>query len=258
MARTMKTVPSPDNAYFISKFQEEKLIPLINITRKLLSCNLLHQLTLLPLLARIFQSDDVSFSLMDIVVAGLCQSNVYEKIPIALYHKINSILPLDKELNLRDSVFETRLVEEEDRNEDEQTTKKKKKLPMTLLRIPADLQCHIFQYLRFNELAKVQKLCRAICIAARNPSAIYLMTFHPRLAKKVQFQQECYSRPKKLMIQSSWMTNAYLETEPIVGNTKWGNHVIDLEISKYDRSADMVFRKLERCKISKDNTTRRD
>ena len=251
MALGRTTVPSPDNAYFISKFKEEKLIPLITVTRKLSSCDLHHQLKVLPHLARIFQSYEVPVPWMENIVKELCQSDVYKEIPTALYDQINSILPSDEELNLRDSVHESRLVvEEEDQSEDGQSIKKKKKLPMTLLRIPTDLQCHMFHYLLLNELANVQKVCRAMCIAARNPSAIYSMQFNPRLAKKVQFQKECFSRPKKLMIHPSEREDAQSDTPPIIGNEKWGNHVIDLDISGYDKSADMVFRKLERCKIT--------
>ena len=249
MDRVGATVPSSDNAYFVSKFKEETLIPLLGVTRKLSSCNLHHQLKLLPHLARIFQSDEAPFSLMDIIVTGLCQSDVSDEIPVALYDEINSILPSDKELNLKDSVFESRLVEEQDQNEDGQAIKKMKKLPLTLLRIPADLQCHIFHYLHLNELANVQKLCRAMCIAARNPSAIYSVKFNPQLAKTVQFQNEFFSRPKKLMIRPS-VVDVRLLANPIIGNEKWGDHVIDLEITKYDRSEDMVFLKLQKCKIS--------
>ena len=242
----MTTVPTSANAHPISKLKEEKLIPLINVTRKLSSCDLYQQLKVLPHLARIFQSDEVSFSLMDIIVAGLCQSDIYEKIPSALCDEINSILPSDKELNLRDSVFESRLVEEQDPNEEVQTIKKNKKLPMTLLRIPTDVHCHIFHYLKFYELANVQTVCRAICIAARNPSAVHSMTLTPRFAEKVPFQNEYYSQPKKLKI---WDDGSYSVPNPLIGNAKWGNHVKDLEIFNYDRIADMVFRKLERCKL---------
>ena len=230
-----------------SQFKEEKLIPFAGVTRKLLSCDLDQQLKVLQEMVRIFQSDEVSYSLMDILVAGLRRSNAYQKIPNAMYQEIESILPSDKELSLKDSVYESRLVEENDRNEIGQTIKKKQKLPITLLRIPTDLQCHLFHYLHWKELKSVQKVCRALCIAARNPLAVNYLEFEPNSSRNGQYRNECYSRPRMLTIHPFFK---YLSTSALVGNEKWGLNVVDLRVEQFDGKVDAKFQKLEKCKIS--------
>ena len=199
-------------------------------------------------LARIFQSDEMSFSLMDILITGFCQRDIYEKIPDALYGEIDSILPSDKQLNLKDSVFESRLVEEEDdRDKSRQTLKNKKQPPMSLLRIPSDLQCHLFAYLHFKELANVQNVCRALCIAARNPSAVYALECNFQWSKKCPFQNECFSRPRMLNIRSCNRLEEDCFT--FIGNEKWGHHVVDLRIMRYSGIIDVKFQKLKKCEI---------
>ena len=236
----------------VSKFKEEKLISLLRLTRKLSSCKFHQHMKVMQQLAAVFQSDEVPFSLMDILITGLCQRRVYEAIPKTLYDEIDSILPSDKELNLKDSVFESRLVEEqEDVNYgDGQLPEKKKELSMTLLRVPTDLQCHLFHFLHFKDLTNVQTACRALCIAARNPSAVLSLKFNPRLAKMGQFQNECYSRPRMLTIGP---LNRLIVSHQLsyIGNEKWGNNVVDLRIRYYDADIDLTFPKLEKCEIAR-------
>ena len=248
----------------MAEFQEEKLIPLINVTRKLSLCNIDHQLQLLPQLARAFDTDKSPCSLMDIIAAGLCRRNIYEKIPAALYDQIQSILPSEKQLNLKDSVYESRLVETvDDRNENESAIKKKKKLPITLLRIPTDLQCHLFHYLQYKDLMEVQKVCRALCIAARNPSAVYLLQINPRFPELHHFHQEWFSRPKVLSLDRRHMMDFdhYLNfdaieaapAKPMIGNAKWGESVVEFRIPDSSEDIDLrnfvPFRKLKKCSI---------
>ena len=183
-----------------SKFKVEKFISLLHLTRKLSSCNFDKDMKLMQQLARIFQSDEVSFSLMDILITGFCQRSIYEKILKTLYHEIESILPSDKELNLKDSVFESRLIDEEEDPLEKGPDIKKKKLPMTLLRVPSDVQHHLFHFLHFKELTNIQRVCRALFIAARHPSAVLSLEFDRRLAVTGQYQNECYSRPRMLTI----------------------------------------------------------
>ena len=238
-------------ANITSKFKEEKLIPLIRVARKLLCCDLNQEVKVLRQLARVFQSQEVSFSLMDIIVAGLCRINVYDEIPTAVYEEIEDILPSDKELNLKDSVFESQLMEEQgDHDDNGQTIKKKKKLPITLLRIPTDLQCHLFHYLHSKELGNVQKVCRALCIAARNPSAVYSLEFKPNLSRKGHYQKECYSRPRMLTIDPCRRASYYSGDSELIGNGKWGNNVVDLWCTNFDGAFDVKFQKLEKCTIS--------
>ena len=246
----------------MAEFQEEKLIPLINVTRKLSLCNIDHQLQLLPQLARAFDTDKSPCSLMDIIAAGLCRRNIYEKIPAALYDQIQSILPSEKQLNLRDSVYESRLVETtKDHDEPESAINKRKKLPITLLRIPTDLQCHLFHYLQYKDLMKVQKVCRALCIAARNPSALYLLEINPRFPELHHFHQECFSRPKVLSLSRGHMIefdnyfnfDANESEKPMIGNAKWGESVVEFRIPDSSEDIDLrnfvPFRKLKKCSI---------
>ena len=213
----------------MAQFKKEGIIPLINVTRKLLSCNLDQQVQVLPQLARIFSSDELSLSLMDILVTGLLQQNVHEKITAELYEEIQSILPSDKLLNLEDSVYESRLVETPDNpNEDQQSIKKRKKLPLTLVRIPTDLQCHIFHYLHYKDLVRVQHVCRALCIAARNPSAIYQLPLNFHSTENHHFLKQCYSQPRSLEISSRG--NQSKPSQPLIVHSEWSQQVVDLRI----------------------------
>ena len=233
-----------------SKFNEEKLIPLIRLTRKLSSCREHQQMKVLRHLMKAFRSDEISFSLMDVIVSGLCRGKINRQIPSALYEEIDFILPADEDLNLKDSVFESQLVQEQgDRDENGQTIKRKKKLPITLLRIPTDLQCQLFHYLHWKELMSVQKVCRALCVAARNPSAMYSLEFKPSSSRNGKYQNECYSRPRKLIIVPCRRSSYYLSESALVGNEKWGNNVVDLCSTNFDGAFDVKFQKLENCSI---------
>ena len=257
----------------MAQFQEERLIRLLNVTRKLSLCNIDYQLQVLPQLARVFDTDAAPCSLMDIIVSGLCRRNIYEKISAALYDQIQSILPSEKQLNLKDSVYESRLVETVDeRNETESAIKKKRKLPITLLRIPTDLQCHLFHYLHYKDLMEVQKVCRALCIAARNPSALYSLEikyafeFNPRSPKTIidwpeihYFHQEWFSKPKVLSLHFDADAMEHAKLKLVIGNSKWGQNVVDLRMSDITEDLNLrklvPFQKLERCRIYRSIST---
>ena len=230
----------------MAQFKEEKLIPLINVTRRLLSCDLEQQFYVLQKLARIFDSHQVSLSLMDIIVTGLFNPKILERIPRNMYKEIQSALPSDKQLNLKDSVYESRLVDEhEDQDEEGRLIKKKKKLPMTLLRIPSDLQCHLFQFLRSSDLMQIQKVCRALFFEARNPNALYSLKVYNKCSTMNQYIKECYSRPTTLSIFSS---------KPFIGNAKWGESVVDMTVSSSNTQPITLrnfvpFRKLQKCSV---------
>ena len=162
----------------MASFKEEKLTPLIHVIRKLESCDADQRVKVLLRLPHIFQSHGKLELFQNIMVRGLCEGNVYDNIPTSLYEEMQSILPKDKDLDLKDSVYESRLVETpEDSDEDHKAKKekKKKKLPLSLLRIPTDLQCHLFHHLNITDLSRMQRVCRALCIAARNPLSLYLL-----------------------------------------------------------------------------------
>ena len=243
-------------------FKKEDLIPLIMISRKLLSCDLKHQSDVLLQLNRVLRSHETSISLMQIIVTGLFQRSVFEKIPAELYQEIRSILPLDKQLDLKDSVYESRLVEtpEDTNSEQESKDEEKEELPLTLVRIPTDLQNHLFHYLDFKDLVKVQGTCRALCIAARNPSALHklLISFGSTHGHYHQFVDECYSQPKLLRIQGyvhPFVHNGYQSMPRLIGNPKWADHVVDLFVNQASSDSRNVhldfkpFMKLKKCEI---------
>ena len=249
--------PKRHRSHSMAQFKEESLIPLINVTRKLLSCDMEQQLNALPKLARILSSHGASISLAEIIVTGLCQHSIYDRISKEIFAEIQSVLPSDKQLNLKDSMYESRLVDEqEDHHENGKSIKKKEKLPVTLLRIPGDLQCHIFQYLKLSDLQSVQKVCRALCFEARNPNALHSLTINPLCSKIAQFIDECYSRPTVLSLESWFPTNELRRqnsVRPLIGNVKWGEQVVDLNIEECEGNIDLCnlvpFRNLEKCNI---------
>ena len=102
---------------------------------------------------------------------------------------------------------------------------KKKKLPISLLRIPRDLQIHLFHYLTLEDLTKVQRVCRSLCIVARDPSSLYSLEFSTRCNVAHHFLSECYSKPKMLSVQG------YRANPLLICNEKWSRSVIDLSFS---------------------------
>ena len=223
----------------MTDFKPESLIPLIRATRKLKACDSQQQSQVLQQLPSILKIYESAPTLMDIIISGLCNQNIYERIPKALYDDLLSILPSDNQLNLTDTIYESRLVETPDNPVQGQQSKyKKKRLPLTLLHIPTDLQCHLFHFLNILELTKVQRVCRALCIAARNPSSLYLLYVNFRSTGNHHFVKRLYSQPKALLINArSWSSSNIPNPPPdppiqsLIGNTKWGEHVLDFGIS---------------------------
>ena len=221
--------------------EDEKLIPVIRLMRKLLSCNSDQKVLVLQRLVKIFESHEVSAILMDIIVAGLCHDNIYQKIPTAVYDEIQLILPSDKQLDLKDSVHTSQLVEEEDHQKQTvPSIKKEKTLPWTLLRVPTDVQCKLFQYLHFKDLINVQKVCRALCIETRNPLAIYRLDISPLFSRSASFaKKEWLSQPKVLSIDEFLPPHHHdikklKSPQPITGNDVWGKHVVELYVRSYN------------------------
>ena len=233
----------------MTAFFPEKLVPFIRVTRGLRACDNQQQFNVLQQLPELFKKHDVTSVLTDIILAGIRNPKFYKKIPAALLVNINASLPSDDQLHLKDSIYESRLVEEP--NEDKAAINhKKKRLPLNLLRIPSDLQYHLFHFLNYKELTSVQKVCRALCIAARNPSSIYSMELdHKSYSGNHKLLSEWLSRPRSLGI-FLWRTTT--SPDLIVGNTKWGQQVTHLSIS-CARGVDLQnlghFDNLTKCEI---------
>ena len=203
----------------------EKLVPFIRAVRKLKACDSQQHLNILQQVPQIFNIFPSIPNSTEIIFARICHPDFYEKISTALYHDIESNLPSDDELVLRDTVYESRLVQTPENQQGEQssTDERQRTLPLTMLRIPSDVQFHIFHFLDYKHLAIVQKSCRALCIAARNPLSLHTMLIssesHPKMFS------EWLSRPTTLIIKPRWHVLA-----PLTGNAKWGQYVRELLI----------------------------
>lgn len=151
----------------MTDFKPERLIPLIRVTRKFTACDTQQKLKVLQQLPSVFNAHQSMSLLSDIIVSGLFDRNIYEKISEDLYAAIATIFPSDDELHLTDSVYESQLKETpEDPNAEEPTNQKTKKLPLTLLRIPTDLQYRFLHCLDYKDLITAQKVCRAVFFVA--------------------------------------------------------------------------------------------
>ena len=217
----------------MTAFFPEKLVPFIRVKRGLKACDTQQQFKVLQQLPQLFKKHDVTSVLTDIILAGICNAKFYEKIPAALLVDINASLPSDDQLHLKDSIYHSRLVENPNENK-VATNQKRTKLPLTLLRIPSDLQYHLFHFLDFKELMNVQKVCRALCIAARNPSSIYSMKLeYESYSGNHKLLSEWLSRPRSLDIRL-WAPES---PDLIIGNTTWGQQVTHLSIATFGRRA---------------------
>ena len=222
----------------------EKIIPLIHIKRKVLACNSRQQLAALKQLPEIFESQRLTSVLTDIIFSGICNRDFYDRISPELYHEIEAVLPEDNQLDLKDSIYESQMLELP-------ANRRKKRLPLTLLRIPSDLQCHLFLFLNIRDLMDVQRVCRSLCIMARNPCSLYALEIDAELSTNHHFFNESYSRPKLLSIcHSQSIRRKYRR---VIGNAKWGESVSNLCIDRVGAEIDLqnlgIFVNLEKCQI---------
>lgn len=214
----------------MTDFKPETLIHFILVTRKLKECNRQQQRDVLRKLRRIFKAHDATAVLSDITISGLCHRNMHSDFSLALYSDIEAILPSDEELNIKDSIYESRLIDTLRYQVEGQqpANRKQSKLKLTILHIPTDLQFLVFHHLNFKEIISVQEVCRALCIAARNPSSLYSLHLDSKNTTEYNhhFVNECFSRPKSLAIEPL----TFNQDPPctLVGNAKWGQHVTDL------------------------------
>lgn len=214
----------------MSGFEPERLIPFIRITRKIAACDNQQKVSILQQLPHVFDSHGLTSVLMNHVFSALFGHKACEKIPSTMYDDIESILPTDAEVNLKDSIYESCLVEEPGDVEvdNESAEQKSKKSKLNLLRTPTDLQCHLFHFLNFKDLINVQGVCRALCIAARNPCSVYRLPVRPIPSSEFHFFNECYSRPKLLSVHPTPRNN-FVDSH-LIGNAKWRENVTDLRI----------------------------
>ena len=230
----------------VTDFKAEKLIPLIRILRTLPACNSRQQRKVMKQIPNIFHSHGATSLLTESILKTLCHKQTKQRLPAALYEDIVSVLPSDDQLNLKDSVYESKLVATPE-NPDQNTNNKKSKriqfetksLPMTLLRIPSDLQFHLFHYLDYLDLVRTQQVCRSLCIAARNPLSLYSLTINPIFGGYIPVSNECFSQPTVLTLDTHHRlvkdkNRPHHGLRAITGNTKWSHYVTELILTNFD------------------------
>ena len=147
--------------------KEPEIIPYIELMRKWKALKPFHLAKLQNRLQLCFDEHDRTLpDISNWSVLDVHKELNREELSPELVGAIQAILPSDEDLDLKDSVFESKNTESVEKQNGERS-------PMTLFSIPTDLQCGIFNFLELEDLHAVQKVCRSLCIAARNPFAFY-------------------------------------------------------------------------------------
>ena len=242
----IKAQPVPDN-----------LIPAINIIRKIKVCDSLQLSKVLQRLPALFEGHGLLSSLTSIVSMGVCQHLHRQPLSPALLLDILGILPADNELEIKDTVYESKLVDhDDDEQKDEKnssTDHKKEKIPMSLIRIPRDLQIHLFHFVELKDLQNVQKVCRALCIVARNPLSLRSLSVELDSIGCPQFRANCYSKIKRLSV----FRPTYVSPTRLIFNANWSRSVTKLSLcsvqcaeSHSNPNQSFYFQNLEHCSLS--------
>ena len=250
--------PSPrgSTSGIVTDFKAEKLVPLIKILRKVRACSSEQQCKVMKEIPNIFRSYGAISLLNGSILRTLCHERTMKNLPAALYHEIVSILPSDNQLNLRDSVYESKLIATPENQEQNVDTT----LSMTLLRIPSDLQFHTFHYLDYLDLVRTQQVCRSMCIAARNPLSLYSLAINPNFGGYIPVSNECFSQPTVLTLDTHHRlkdnNRLHDQWRKMIGNMKWDQYVTELIITDVDFYPDdhpnlPRFDQLEKITISK-------
>merc|ERR1712176_1666994 len=117
-------------------------------------------------------------------------------------------------VGLDDSITESGIIEDEDDDIDNEH--------LNLLQLSKAIKIHAFNYLEQSQLAKVQTVCRCLCVSARNPNALYhLIVGRSRIQ---DYRHTMYSRVKSLKMVS--FDRAIYEP-----NTKWFQSVTRCSLS---------------------------
>ena len=167
-----------------------------------------------------------------------------EELSPELVGAIQAILPSDEELGLKDSVFESQNTESMEKQNGETS-------PITLFRIPTDLQCDIFNFLELEDLHSVQKVCRSLCIAARNPSAFYEFD-EPRWVDQENERLEpslyddAYRRPQSVKIHGDIWCCEWTNSVTKLHSNLW----TDRDSEYFDCSLPGSFENLTHCTIT--------
>ena len=249
----------------------ETLIPAINTIRKIKACDALQLSKVLERLPSIFENHGSLSSLTTIIAMGLCQHLQHQPLPSVLLVDILGAFPGDNELDIKDSIYESKLMDDdnldvEEQNEwDSATNQKKQKIPMSLLRIPKDLQIHLFHFLMLDDLHSVQRACRSLCIVARNPLSLCSLKMKVDWKGRSHFLSNCYSKIKSLNVRLGESLKHYFTEQPaskmapVKFIENWSRSVTDLSLSIPVRNAQadtdpnqsFCFQNVERCELHK-------
>lgn len=237
----------------------DTLIPVINIIRKIKTCDASQLGKVLHQLPSMFESHGSLPSLKTIITMGLCQHLRHQQLSSGLLTEIIGVLPGDNELDITDSIYQSKLVDddiddEEQNDENSTTDHKKQRVPMSLLRVPSDLQFHLFHFLELDDLQNVQKVCRALCVAARNPLSLRFLNMELNSRGCSSFHLDCYSKIESLHVghQTGWML---MGKPPPIFNGNWSRSVKHLSFniplpfrqSNVDPNQSFYFQNVERC-----------
>ena len=245
----------------------DTLIPAINIIRKIKACDVSQLTKVLKRLPSVFESHGSFSSLTTIIGMGLFQHLRHQPLPSVLLADILEAFPGDIELDIKDSIYESKLVEddqvddEEQKGENSATNHKKQTIPISLLRIPRDLQIHLFHFLMLDDLQNVQRACRALCIVARNPLSLCSLKMELDSRGCTHFLSDCYSKVQNLSVDFPVSFEDWSTRQPKVPqvefNTNWSRSVTDLSLSlpapnpqsDADANQSFYFQNVERCVV---------
>ena len=175
---------------------------------------------------KIFKNENALDLVKKMMIKSLCFYRA--DIPLDTFECLLSSSPNENELiDLDDSITKSDLNEEEDEERE----------PLTLLQIPKALKVLCFNYLRERELVTVQKVCRCLCIAARDPNSLYYL--HSWMER--DYRHPWDSRIKSLKIGDHYRMQFNF-------NRKWGQGVICLE-SQYHCDSIPYFENLSVCSL---------
>ena len=167
-AFTLKSMSSLNNHQ-----SHETLIPLINICRKLeaiLACSTIkdkHSLEWINKFPNIFNDHNEDALWIKIIKGGLVR--YHSSIPPNIWHELISSSPNEKQLKINDSITKSDIPKEEDEDKEQNAE------PTNLLNLPNDLKISTFNFLNTSNLYSVQKTCRCLNIAARDPNSLYYL-----------------------------------------------------------------------------------
>ena len=158
----------------VQQKQHESIIPYIQISRKLLACDTIQLKAFSEQMSQKYPEMWVK-----IILEGIHKSNIPHQV-------ILNLLPQEDELNIDDSITSSEIISHQQVN---------------FLQIPESIKIHTFNFLHIEDLINVQHTCRCLCVASRNPNAVYEL-FDLKISNTYYWSHEWLSKIKILMINN--------------------------------------------------------